>query len=354
MEKKLSRIQSFDFIRGVAILGVIAVHVSQSFNTQIFYLDSTLSLGRFGIQLFFFVSAMTMCYMWDAREGETSPTFKFYIRRFFRIAPLFWLAILVYICLYNNDVGVIDFLTTFLFVNSFSPDSINSIVPGGWSISVEMIFYLLFPLLIIYIRNRSYLYLILAVSIYFVHSIPINYFLEYLNSNFLFLTQEKLKEFSFMTFTSQLPIFLLGCFLYFECIKNSQLKFRSIFLVFIAWFLSAIFILKTLEMPIKNINFLIVIFAEFSFIYFILKLNPRFQSLEKIGENTYGIYLSHFGFISAMSWFSNFAKFNINPVIEFLFVFFCVLLVSYYFSLVLQNLIDQLIKPITTKIINLL
>jgi exopolysaccharide production protein ExoZ len=59
--------------------------------------DFVFSSGWVGVNVFYFVSAMTMCLMWTQRETESHPTRKFYIRRFLRIAPLFWLAIPLYL-----------------------------------------------------------------------------------------------------------------------------------------------------------------------------------------------------------------------------------------------------------------
>jgi len=146
---------TLDFIRGIAILGVVAFHVSLIFDPGVKALTLLLSLGFQGVQLFFLISAITMCYMWDRRSDEGSAALKFYIRRFFRIAPPFWLAMCGYLLLNGlnstpwapDGVGARQIITSLFFVNGFWPDTINSVVPGGWSIAVEMTFYLFFPFL---------------------------------------------------------------------------------------------------------------------------------------------------------------------------------------------------------------
>jgi peptidoglycan/LPS O-acetylase OafA/YrhL len=71
----------------------MAIHVSQSFPSNIHAVDFMFVCGWVGVNVFYFVSAMTMCLMCTQRTLETNPTRKFYIRRLLRIAPLFWLAI---------------------------------------------------------------------------------------------------------------------------------------------------------------------------------------------------------------------------------------------------------------------
>lgn len=45
-------------------------------------------------------------------------------------------------------------LLNVLFLHALSPAAINNVVPGGWSIGVEMLFYLLAPLIFFFTLNR--------------------------------------------------------------------------------------------------------------------------------------------------------------------------------------------------------
>jgi peptidoglycan/LPS O-acetylase OafA/YrhL len=99
--------------------------------------------GARGVQLFFVLSAFTLCMSWD-RGNDTVASF--YVRRLFRIAPMFWLASVSFICATGNmGTGRGDVIFTSLFLHGFRPTAINSVVPGGWSIADEMTFYALFP-----------------------------------------------------------------------------------------------------------------------------------------------------------------------------------------------------------------
>src|SRR5206468_2969412 len=121
--------------------------------------------GRYGVQLFFFASAFTIFYSYHNRfNKETNPDLKFIIRRFFRIAPLYYLAILFYYFVKNPDVlywsggrpvGLKLVVLNILFLHGFNVYANNSVVPGGWSIAVEMVFYCLVPLLYRIIKNLN-------------------------------------------------------------------------------------------------------------------------------------------------------------------------------------------------------
>ena len=218
----LSRVRTFDFLRGLAILGVIAVHTSPRSGISI--VDFVADFGRFGVQLFFLISACTMCHMWKLREGESSPVRNFYIRRFFRIVPLFWLAIPLYLLVNATNkthsepknIGELEVFLTATFLHGFWPTSINSVVPGGWSIAVEMTFYALFPALFFKVKERAVFYLLLAIIIW---SFNIFIFRDLVSSFFAnshnTIEATAVKEFLFFNFINQAPVFLLGCYIYF-------------------------------------------------------------------------------------------------------------------------------------------
>jgi peptidoglycan/LPS O-acetylase OafA/YrhL len=98
-------------------------------------------------------------------ENEKHPKFNFFIRRFFRIAPLYYIGILYY--LWQDGFGsrywlsdqelvtTANILSNIFFVHGFNPYWMNSVVPGGWSIAVEMLFYCIAPLLFVKIKNVS-------------------------------------------------------------------------------------------------------------------------------------------------------------------------------------------------------
>lgn len=152
--------RKFDFIdslRGIAILGVFACHIADHLPGLPGPLGRILLQGGIGVQLFFIASALTLFLSLDARRAdEPRPVLSFFIRRFFRIVPLFYLGVLLYSFFYGGNsfdarvppgLTLGSILSTLTFTNGWSPTWINQVVPGGWSIAVEMNFYLLVPFL---------------------------------------------------------------------------------------------------------------------------------------------------------------------------------------------------------------
>ena len=156
--------QSLDLLRGVAILLVVLVHCREESTGVVPGLSwFAKEYGELGVQLFFIVSGYTMMLTFGDRL-DLAATRSFYLRRVFRIAPLFWIAMVFYLLVTKGQgarnfapdgVGVSDVLLTFFFLHWSSVTAYNSVVPGGWSIAVEMQFYLLFPLLISLFRRSA-------------------------------------------------------------------------------------------------------------------------------------------------------------------------------------------------------
>lgn len=158
-------VRKFDFIdalRGWAALAVVFVHLSLWIKPESFLLATISHNGMRGVQLFFIASALTLMLSMDSRMStEKHPLRNFFIRRVFRIAPLFYFGIALYLLRDGfaareyapEGLSLIHFLTTLTFTHGWLPTTINAIVPGGWTIAVEMNFYLLLPFAYLFIKN---------------------------------------------------------------------------------------------------------------------------------------------------------------------------------------------------------
>lgn len=294
------RSHSLDFLRGLAIVGVMAIHVSQSFPSDIHAVDYAFMCGWTGVNVFYFVSAMTMCLMWTQRT-EANPTRKFYIRRFLRIAPLFWLAIPVYLVINGsgpstnapNGIGPLQVVLTATFLHGFWPDSVNSVVPGDWSIAAEMMFYLVFPFVIIAFGSRRHLYLALAIVL---HLVNVCLFKPWAFALFSAYYGPGHEAFVWNTlhisFLNQLPVFLVGCALFFA-LRDGFAKSDAALL---AGFIALSFVADRATGS-HEFNYLVINLVLGALVFWCIRLAIRLQPLEALGRNSYSMYLSHFAVI---------------------------------------------------------
>lgn len=156
------RLEYIDALRGYAILGVVLVHTEQWTPVQNEIAKLVCANGARGVQLFFLTSALALMLSLDARSAlERRPMLNFFVRRFFRIAPMFYVGVTLYLALwgfaprYWAPEGLRPWfvVVTALFLHGWHPETITSVVPGGWSIAVETTFYLLLPWLHRHVRK---------------------------------------------------------------------------------------------------------------------------------------------------------------------------------------------------------
>ncbi len=97
------------------------------------------------VDVFFMVSAYLLggALMRETERSGTIAARDFYIRRLFRIYPLFLLGLAIY-ALGNPGLAARNLVYNLLFIDNFQ---MKNIIPVGWSLSIEMQFYLVLPLL---------------------------------------------------------------------------------------------------------------------------------------------------------------------------------------------------------------
>jgi len=216
-----------DALRGIAILAVIVVHVTQQISGGPMLRFGP--KGAFGVQLFFVVSAFTL--FWSLRSRfsvDRRPIAAYFVRRLFRIAPLFWIATVFYayhpgywrIMFAPAGIGAKQILTTLFFIHGWSPLTCNAVVPGGWSIATECTFYLFVPILFSRVRTLTGALWLAFISTVLV-SIIAPMATLHLSRLYPQLQQELIAFFVYTSFPSQIPVFSLGLVLYFILINRA-------------------------------------------------------------------------------------------------------------------------------------
>lgn len=353
--------QNFDSInimRGIAILMVILVHTSHRIEG-----DLSLSLisqyGQLGVQMFFVASAFTLCYSMDYRRKNNDPLRNFYIRRYFRVAPGYYLGIALYFFVtlfisgvWSSNKEPLNILTNIFFMHGLFPPANNSVVPGGWSIGTEMLFYLIFPLIyFIYIKfqNKYKLFYLLMPFFILLISILIQFIFYLLIQKTVFFNNN---GFIYYSILNQLPVFCVGMSLY-TAFKNDKLNnikkstcivsgiFFTLMTAFTMFIGPSFFIFSSAVFPF---------FSAISFTYLFILLHyflpNKGHIFAKIGIVSFSGYLVHFIFtfylVTTLSEVFHF----IHPDIQ-LILFYIITIVLTYFS---SKFIYQYIEKPGTKL----
>jgi peptidoglycan/LPS O-acetylase OafA/YrhL len=155
------KLDYIDAVRGWAILLVIMSHVGDRMRGMSWPVTKFADFGAFGVQLFFLASAVTLMLSWHHQQKPLSIKVpNFFIRRFLRIAPLYYAGAIFYVfAMPPQSFDTEQFLRALVFVNVWRPEWVSTlangwqVVLGGWSIGIEFTFYLVFPLVALAIRN---------------------------------------------------------------------------------------------------------------------------------------------------------------------------------------------------------
>lgn len=150
MKSKQSYIPQLTFPRFLAALLVIVFHFAKDvypFNT--FWLNPIVDNGNLAVSFFFFLSGLVLYVNYYDKEFTKRD---FYYKRFIRIYPMYFLALvlIIFIAFFMN-YGSFNFdtlLLHFSMLQSWFPKHVMNLNFPGWTISVEMFFYLMFPFIL--------------------------------------------------------------------------------------------------------------------------------------------------------------------------------------------------------------
>jgi len=309
MTVKPAKLAYINAVRGIAILMVITLHVSRaaikSISPTFAYICAK---GSYGVQLFFVASALTLFISYNNRSQKegTETNRNFFLRRFFRISPMYYLAALTYGAIfyflprYNDGKPLVlwKMLANLFYVNGVLPGAINYVPPGGWSVGVEMLFYLCLPFLFVRIKNHkaaiTWFVLLAAASV--VLKLVIRYVLIAHGINY----QNPETWFLYFWFPNQFPVFFLGFILYFVL---QQISVSSKFKTYTLFTLSTIAMaLISYFMPVIDPHSFmpehIIVAIFFSINIFLLAQHPFIIFNNRItrflGEISFSLYLVHF------------------------------------------------------------
>ncbi len=288
---KKARIDGPDILRGFAAISVIVVHLIAS---------SGINYGHFitligqkftaSVTLFFAISAFSIAYSYNENLINKVDFKNFFIKRFFRLAPLFYVALIVEGIIifhaFNHLPTLFEVLMSGTFLFNLVPKMQNGIVWAGWSLSIEWIFYLLYPIIFIICNNKKTVLFIWIICIFIststakVSAEPIEIYMNILNhmvffvsgiAVYLFLPEiKKLKELLRKYASTVSGLILASSFvLLIYCFSQNGYPINIYFFYSLLW----IFMISASILGIPSI------------------INTKFTRF--LGKASYSIYLMH-------------------------------------------------------------
>ena len=321
-----TRFPLLDILRGFAILGVVYCHLialvvsepkfeTGSKNENFIYF---MQLGRYGVELFFFISGYLLSKLYAPAE-QTFSFKQFLARRLFRILPLWVLfGVLGFLefRFFNfgpwvglssspNDylgIGVMTLTFSLYFSSKYW-----SLIPGGWSIQTEIFQYYLFP----WLKKTSTRYqsIICLIWLYLI----IN-FLKPLFPNYS-IPWNVITAVQNLSLVPSVLFFLAGIIIAeinWDSIRiedfQRHLKERYFLVVTVLISLSLSFFTNQVQRNIAEGIFMVLLYSTLASFF------SNFSTLRKIfswiGTHSYFIYFFHFQVILLLAHFAKVRESN--------------------------------------------
>lgn len=349
------RIEQLTFTRFVAAVLIVVFHFG---TTKSFFSNENFQFifkqANVGVSYFFMLSGFVMII---AYHKKTKINFKDYMRnRFARIYPVYLLALLLLLALFviSRQVRFTDFILNLFMVQAWVPNKALVFNIPAWSLSVELFFYALFPLVYNrYYSKINYIKLIVPIILFWcVSQLVYHYLLGQTHLTDLFYSNTDIKYHPVF----HLNAFLLGNLAGLYFVKNSN-KIKNYDLAIIC--VTAL-ILIALKFPI-GLNFhnglLAVLFIPLIVLMslnngFITKLFNK-KAFIFLGEISYGLYILQFIVWIYISDYRLNKYFGLDKAEDFLFCFFLrlsiLIIISALSYVYIETPIRNRIKSFATK-----
>jgi peptidoglycan/LPS O-acetylase OafA/YrhL len=289
-----SKLEGLNALRGWAAVLIVIFHVQgihglklpaeMGFITRYFGL---------GVPLFFVISAYSLFLSTRSRVGTEGWLSAYAIRRIMRIAPLFYVTALFYIVYIPIQFGVYNSLesiiSTLSFLFNLIPGKHESMIWAGWTVGVEMLFYLVLPYLFIFVRNvptsiaATFLSIVFSAVLYKFYS-----------------TNNYPPGYAYMSFLSSLGVFMYGVAGYF-IFNSARSNPRKNLIGSVLFIISLIGAMALVYLEDKLIGIVgnrsLLWGADFSLLITAQCLKPVFPITNRyaayLGNLSFGVYLCH-------------------------------------------------------------
>lgn len=162
----IKQIPSLNGLRAISIVCVIISHIELK---NLHFKDAP--GGQIGVNIFFIISGflITLLLLKEQSSTGTVSLRNFYIRRSLRIFPVYYFLLLVYFvlqCFNVLQISTTSWIAALTYTKYFFIGGKFDWETGHtWSLSVEEHFYLIWPLVFVYLKNSRKIFAIVVIAI---------------------------------------------------------------------------------------------------------------------------------------------------------------------------------------------
>jgi len=314
-----------------------------------------LNLGISAVVGFYFLSGYLMTESFAKfRITHENPIRAFYLDRFFRIFPIFWVMFaLSALLLYQRHALNIDY--KFFLESAIIPNNYfftfkllsDQVIEPSWSLGAEIQFYILIPLILLLSKKtQSIIAMIFLAGQIFALAMPnnIGYMFSSCSNYPWLICDGKVSDlFGYRYLSFALGIFLMGSIcrhwhMGYKFGKSLVLSIFSMQLIFLFFILPINGLINNVHTFPVSIGFLITIPACLVFLHF-LKAGFSFGRLDfYLGKLAYPLFLSHMPAIAVVKYYLGDHNVNIFYAPECLLCAIAISLLLYF----IQGYIDLL------------
>ncbi len=254
------------------------------------------------VSYFFVLSGFILFYSnYKNQRKWNFSLYKYYIRRIARIYPLLVISFLfvffVNLYWYNQNIRISNVLLSITWLQWFIPKYALSFNAPSWTISSEILFYTLFPLLLRIFINNSFRKIGLIVLSIYIFSQSFILLQVFSDQDFIRIMNQKFWH----DFIYYFPFFHISNFLigmlsaraYIESVETSKKWNEWYFFIFFIWLILMLILIHK-NIMIHN-GFLAPLFA--SIIFLLARLSNQYiwglttKIWVLLGESSYAIYI---------------------------------------------------------------
>lgn len=146
----LKRLDGIEICRGLAAMLVVLYHASRHIDKALgmHFIRQIFQFGHSGVDLFFVISGFIIFYIHGQDIGKKDKLFSYVKKRFIRIMPLYWIAMLITFIIAVLGKHQLPVAIQFLWQFFLLPANGGMILDVAWTLKFEVLFYMLFAILI--------------------------------------------------------------------------------------------------------------------------------------------------------------------------------------------------------------